>query len=360
MDPVSQGTLGAVASQNIAGKHIAVATALGFLGGLAPDLDIFIRSETDPLLFLEYHRQFTHALVFIPIGGLICAIIAHWLFARRKGLPFRRTLLYCTAGYATHALLDACTSYGTQLFWPFSTMRIAWNTMSIIDPLFTLPALALVLIGLVRKNPLYARFAVIWIFSYMAFGITQRERTETAGHALAESRGHQPLRLEAKPGFGNQLLWKVVYETEDRFYVDGFRTGLELRHYPGDSIPKLEVTRDFPWLDPDSQQARDIERFSWFSDGYVAVHGDHPDRIADIRYSMVPNEIDAIWMIELDPEAGPDQHAGYYHEHQTGNGAPRKLWDMLVDMYPSMEGYGDADAGRTVPNNTNTTFKQGS
>ena len=364
MDPVSQGTLGAMASQNIAGKHIAIATVLGFMGGLAPDLDILIRSETDPLLFLEYHRQFTHSLVFIPIGGLICAAIAHWLFARRKGLPFRRTLLYCTAGYATHALLDACTSYGTQLFWPFSNMRIAWNFMSIIDPLFTLPTLMLVIIATVRRKPLFARFAVIWLVSYMAFGIAQRERIESAGHALAQSRGHQPLRLEAKPGFGNQLLWKVVYETESRFYVDGFRAGPKLRHYPGDSLPKLDVERDFPWLDPDSQQALDIERFSWFSDGFVAVPGDDPDRIADIRYSMVPNEIDAIWMIGLDPQAGPDQHAAYYHEHQAGDNATRKLWDMLVDNYPDADGYGDAETTRVsegkIPANTNDRFKQGS
>ena len=42
-------------------------------------------------------------------------------------------------GYATHGLLDSCTSYGTQLFWPFSDVRVAWDTMSIVDPLFTVP-----------------------------------------------------------------------------------------------------------------------------------------------------------------------------------------------------------------------------
>jgi hypothetical protein len=31
--------------------------------------------------------------------------------------------------------------------------------------------------------------------------------------------------------------------------------------YPGDSVPKLDLERDFPWLDHKSQQARDIERF---------------------------------------------------------------------------------------------------
>ena len=48
-------------------------------------------------------------------------------------------------GYATHGLLDACTSYGTVLFWPFSNERLTWNNISIVDPLLTIPALILLL-----------------------------------------------------------------------------------------------------------------------------------------------------------------------------------------------------------------------
>ncbi len=38
-----------------------------------PDMDVLIRSASDPLLAIEYHRHFTHALAFIPVGGLIAA-----------------------------------------------------------------------------------------------------------------------------------------------------------------------------------------------------------------------------------------------------------------------------------------------
>ena len=70
MDPVTQGTVGAIFAQAVAHKRTAVwAAVCGLLGGLAPDLDVLIRSENDPLLFLEYHRQFTHSLIFIPVGG---------------------------------------------------------------------------------------------------------------------------------------------------------------------------------------------------------------------------------------------------------------------------------------------------
>ena len=66
MDPVSQGALGAIFAQTISNKKkILIGSILGCIAGLAPDLDIFIRSSSDPLLKLEYHRQFTHSLVFI-------------------------------------------------------------------------------------------------------------------------------------------------------------------------------------------------------------------------------------------------------------------------------------------------------
>ena len=61
MDPLTQGIVGATATQSFSKKnHILLLTIIGFLAGLAPDIDIFIKSENDPLLFLEFHRQFTH------------------------------------------------------------------------------------------------------------------------------------------------------------------------------------------------------------------------------------------------------------------------------------------------------------
>ena len=146
MDPISQGIIGSTVTQSLQKNNdsLAILAIIGFLSGMAPDLDIFIRSESDPLLFLEFHRQFTHSLIFIPIGGLLCASIFYWFVKKFSSLSFREIWLYTTIGYGTHSLLDACTSYGTLIFWPFSFERIAWNNISIIDPLFTLPLIMFV------------------------------------------------------------------------------------------------------------------------------------------------------------------------------------------------------------------------
>lgn len=312
MDPLSQAVLGASAPQSIAKKEtIVAATLLGLLAGMAPDLDTFIRSPTDPLLFLEYHRQFTHSLIFIPLGALICAAVLHPLIGKKRGLAFRQSLLFCLLGYATHALLDSCTTYGTQLFWPFSNQRFAWNTISIIDPLFTLPILALIILAARKKAPIFGRIALAWAVAYPIIGMMQRDRAEVLGWEIAEARGHQPIQLEAKPSFGNLLVWKTVYETKERFYVDAVRVGSETKKFDGDSVEKLVIERDLPWLNHQSQQAKDIERFRWFSNNYIAKDPNFPNRVIDIRYSMVPNQIDALWSLEVSPKALINQHANY-------------------------------------------------
>ena len=118
MDPISQGTVGAAFAQSTANKsNIIKIGIIGFLAGLAPDLDILIRSENDPILFLEYHRQFSHSLFFIPLGSLIVAILIFPLF--KKSMSLKTIYVASFLGYASHGLLDACTSYGTLLFGLF-------------------------------------------------------------------------------------------------------------------------------------------------------------------------------------------------------------------------------------------------
>lgn len=349
MDPLTQGVLGASLPQAASKPRETVgAGVLGFLAGMSADLDVLIHSASDPLLFLEYHRQFTHSLVFIPVGGLLCALVLHGLIGRRHGFSLPRSALFCTLGYATHALLDACTTYGTMLFWPFSDMRIAWNTVSIIDPLFTVPILCLVLLAGIRQRPALARAALVWGLCYLGLGLWQRNEAIAAGYEIAASRGHEPRRLEAKPSFGNILLWKVVYETTERFYVDAVRTGFKQRFYPGDSVLKLNVPRDLPWLDPQSQQARDVARFDWFSNGYVARDPRNPYRVIDIRYSLLPNEIAPLWSIELDPGAPVAAHVAYI-THRGGAGRQvAALWAMLTGSDSAGEhrlGGGESGAG---------------
>ena len=335
MDPVTQGAVGAIFAQ--AGSRRAQlrkAAFIGVIGGMAPDLDVLIRSATDPLLAIEFHRHFTHSLWFIPIGGLLCALALHWLLAKRWALSFRQTDLWATIGYATHGLLDSCTSYGTQLLWPLSNERFAWDIVSVVDPLFTVPLILLILMSAITRTRRYAVAGLVWGAMYLSLGYVQHNHATNIGLQQAEARGHAPLRLEAKPSFGNLLVWKVIYETDDRFYVDAVKPGWGDNHYwAGDSIAKLNLQRDFPWLDTNARQSEDVRRFRWFSNGYVAVDPNNPMRIIDIRYSMLPNAIAPLWGIELNRAAGEDEHVTYTIDRRAPRAslnALNALWGMIV------------------------------
>jgi len=342
MDPISQASLGASLSQSFTSDKSKQRSALliGALAGMAPDLDVLIRSAENPILFLEFHRQFTHSLVFIPVGAFICALIFYPLMTSKwfqnkwpeAQLSFFQIYLFAFLGYATHGLLDACTSYGTQLLWPFSTERFAWNTVSIIDPLFTLPVLVLVLLAAYRKNARYARFAFAYAVIFLSLGIIQHHRAQAAVFQLAKQRGHQVERVQVKPSFANRHVWKTIYEYDGRYYVDAVRLLLNTEYITGTSVQKLDVKRDFPWLPVDSQQAKDIERFRWFSDGYLAVSRRNSNLIMDVRYSYLPNRINSMWGVEVDKQLIDEGKLDAHVKYEIKSGTDKKTVKRFMDM----------------------------
>ena len=330
MDPLSQGVVGVVAAQQTAKrKHLLIASALGFFAGMSADLDIFIKSSQDPLFSLEFHRQFTHSILFMPFGGLICALFFYYVFLQKKDISFKQTYIYSTLGYATHGLLDACTTYGTQLFWPFTNDRIAWNTISIIDPLFTLPILFLILFAVIKNNKKYSYVALSWVLIYSSLGFIQKDRAVETGKKLAQSRGHEVINIEAKPSFANIIVWKTIYTTQTHYYIDAVRAGLNTRIIEGVKIGKFNIQKSFPWLDPQSQQAKDIERFRWFSNGYIAISHNNPNHIIDIRYSMLPNEGHGLWGIELNPDGDNQVYIKRIFNRRSDMSTYIKLWNMI-------------------------------
>jgi|TARA_B110000037_G_scaffold191842_1_gene225625 inner membrane protein len=332
LDPLTQGVLGAALPQSLSKKKsLIVIGFLGFLSGLAPDLDVLIRSENDPLLFLEFHRQFTHSLIFIPVGGFICASFLFFLIAKRFDISFKDTWIYSTLGYGTHGLLDACTSYGTLLFWPFSQTRIAWNNISIIDPLFTIPILILIVMAGLKQKRIFSVAALIWAVFYLSLGIYQKSEAIKIGKKIAKDRGHSVIRIDAKPSIGNLILWKSIYETRDKFFIDAIRLGWNPKIFNGESINKINVQTVFPWLMIKSQQAKDIKRFKWFSDGYIAINPKNKNQILDIRYSTLPNEIGGLWGIELSEKKANNSHVKYITNRTITKERFKQLKKMLFN-----------------------------
>lgn len=311
MDIVTQGVLGAVMAQTAASRHtMRLAAAIGFFAGILADVDILISSPEDPLLNLEYHRHFTHSVFFIPFGGLVAAILA-WPFAR-KHLDFRQVFIFSLLGYMLSGFLDASTSYGTHLFWPLLPQAVSFNIISIVDPIFTLSLLLTLVIAVKKRSHKVIAIGLSLAALYLVFGWLQMQTAREVSREIAAERGHPIERLLVKPTLGNLLLWRSVYQSDQRLHVDAIRLGVlsEHRIYAGDSVKLFNLSRDFPGLSPSSVLYRDIRRFMVFSDGYVAIRPQQPDFLVDVRYSMLPQSTRPLWGISLDRHH-PQRHANF-------------------------------------------------
>ena len=181
-----------------------------------------------------------------------------------------------------------------------------------------------------KNSAVAAHWGAAWVAVYLTLGAIQEQRAAAAGASLAESRGHVNATVSAKPSFGNLLLWKTVYEHEGRFWVDAVRAGRAISIIEGESVVRLDIQIHYPWLDSSSQQARDIERFRWFSNNHLAVDKEDPFLIVDVRYSHLPNEIKGLWGIRLDPTANPEQHVEWTTRRSADSARFEQLWSMLT------------------------------
>jgi len=311
MDILNKALLGGVLAQSVAGKEEKrLASMVGVFSGMLADADILIRSSSDPLLNIEYHRHFTHSLLFIPFGAAI-ALILLWPFLRQK-ISFGRLYLFCLAGFSMSGVLDACTSYGTHLFWPFTDERVSWNIISIVDPVFTLVLLVALLLGLKLRNIQVARIGLLLCGLYLGLGFIQLQRAQQVADELVQLRGHLMQQHVVKPTLGNLLLWRSVYISDNKIYVDAIRLDLLDGHrvLEGESVEQFSLGEDLPDLDSVSQLYKDIQRFIIFSDGYMAYDPGQANVIGDIRYSMLPVSARPLWGIVIYPDQ-PERHADY-------------------------------------------------
>jgi len=328
MDIVTQAILGATVAQSAARKeHIRLATMIGLVAGVIADADVLIRSSTDPLLSLEYHRHFTHSIFFIPIGALI-AFCLFWPFLRNR-LSASALYGYCFLGYLLSGFIDACTSYGTHLLWPLMSTRIAWNIVSVVDPVFTLLLLVGVVASLKRANTRYSRIALVLAGCYLLVAAMQLHRAEQSTRELAAQRGHEIERIVVKPTVANNLLWRSVYLCDNTFYIDVVRAGVTKRTYPGTSIKKFNLSDSFPGLAMDTILFKDIKRFEHFSDGYVSQYPGKPEVLGDVRYAMSPASNIPLWGIEINV-LDRNQPVKFESYRVVSEQAKRQFVDMLL------------------------------
>ncbi|MAO64577.1 MAG: hydrolase [Balneola sp.] len=329
MDPVTHGLIGATTSQSFAKKNQFRAAAFtGLASAMLADLDVFISSASDPLLNLEMHRQFSHSVLFIPVGALIATVLVYWFVKKR--LTLQQTYLFSLAGYATAGITDFFTSYGVQLLWPFTDHRFSMDIISVFDPVFSLGVIIFTGMAFIKRKKIYAWIAIIWMIVYLSFGFFQQQKATSVAEEIAASKDHVITQLIVKPTIANQLLWSIKYTADDTLYSAGIRLDpfSEFVIYEGESTPLLQWREIFKTY-KGSTLYQDIERFSKLSDGILIRHPDQKNVIGDGRYSMLPTTLSPLWGIEIDTTK-TNQHVEFGTYRDAGTEVRTAFMDMIL------------------------------
>lgn len=305
----------------------------GALAALLPDADFFIRSANDPLLAIEHHRGFTHSLSFVPVGAAVVAALAWW---RKPGTGTWATWwACCVVGYLSHCLLDASTSYGTQLLWPFSNHRAGWDLISIIDPPFTLVLGIGLGVALRRRQRGFAMGALGLAALYLAAGNLQHHRAVAVQEELAVARGHGRERFEVMPTLGNNLVWRALYVHAGRIYSDRIRVGWfgSAAVREGWSLPVVDERELTPEERVRDGASRSFARFQWFSEGWVARDPARLLILGDMRYSLSTEAFDPVWGIRFTPPGEPVPVA-WVNRTRERRIAGAELWREILGRDP--------------------------
>jgi inner membrane protein len=357
MDSITHALLGAVTAQlGFRQKIGRDATWLAALSALTPDLDVLVvpllsltGTETDDLAQLTTHRGLSHSLLMVPLMALPLAA-GWWYFRRRinnrhnhdqdvagdgsisqqpvkpRQSPFSLLYLCLLTAMMAHPLLDLVTTYGTQLFLPFTHRRFAIDAVPIVDIIYT-PILILTLLAcyLVRRlspRPAIRSTLVIgwagFLFScaYIAAGWGMHNLAISRAMAVASGQERHVTSANAYPALGTIFLWRTVLRTDDGW-------GVARVHLFSRSLPTIRYApqADNEWVRR-AERLEEVKVFDWFARSqlradYSRQDGRHVVEFDDMRYAPTADSLESLWSLRatFDSPGQPPRVERVRHYH---------------------------------------------
>jgi inner membrane protein len=226
LDSLTQLTLGAALGETFLGKKIGNKGILigAFIGTLS-DLDVIPGQLLDTPDRLLFHRGFTHSLAFVLIATLLLSQLFKRWCCRKQNIPIGQWHLFFAVTLAAGILIDAFTTYGTQLLWPYK-YRFEFNTLFVVDPLFTLPLLITTIWLMFKRKDAGIRHTLnrtgIFISAaYLLFTIANKQVIDSIFRQSLKEQNITYSRFISNPMPMNQILWTSVAETENH-YLTGY------------------------------------------------------------------------------------------------------------------------------------------
>jgi len=268
MDSITQATLGAAIGHSLLSKKIGNKGALlGAVIATVPDLDVILYLFYNKLDMLSIHRGFSHSLVFSVLGAFLIAIVLNrikWF----QSIKFKILLLFSWLCLFTHMLLDTFTAYGTQLYLPFSNKRIGFDSINVVDPLYTIPLLIGLFLSLFvysskSDSTKYNNCGVVISSLYLIFTLVNKEIVNSKiSERLSDEEIEYNSLLTMPVGIAN-INWYGVAKSQDSIYM--FQHSV-LSHLDN-SIEVFPINEEYLNL----IESNIADKMRWFAKGFYTV-----------------------------------------------------------------------------------------
>lgn len=288
MDSVTQFVLGAAIGGAVLGPRAGRKALLwGGVCGTLPDLDIFI-PRGDAVSAFTYHRGVTHAVFYLTLAAPLVALLMEQVHPELRRFRARCWLAVWLC-LVTHPLLDCFTVYGTQALLPFSDYPVGWSTIFVIDPIYTIPLGAGVILAWRRFPSLAPRAVRACVMAlaistiYLLATVAIKARVDGAVRATLGTQGIVAERFLTTPAPLNAVLWRIVVMTPGG-YLEGYYSLLD-----GSNPIRFTAYESDPSLLSDIAGSWAVERLQWFTQGFYRVH-ETPEGITvtDLRMGAEP------------------------------------------------------------------------
>ncbi|MCB0661277.1 MAG: metal-dependent hydrolase [Saprospiraceae bacterium] len=254
------------------------------------------------------------------------------------------TLLYFWA-IVTHPILDSFTTFGTQLFYPFSDYRVAFNNISVVDPIYTVPFIICLVIAGFR--PKESKTRALWTWAgigisslYMLFTVYHKSQVNTIFERTLAGKGLKYERYMTTPTILNNILWQAIAEG-DTMYYHGMYSFYDERAI---MEPFTELHKNHQLL-AGHENDRAIKILDWFSNGYYnVIERDQGGlQLNDLRYGTTTgkfgNEKDYVFRFFLKEENG-EMKAEQPSRAEESKGRSfdtffKRMWGLKDEDYPA-------------------------
>lgn len=270
MDSLTQITLGAAIGEAVAGKKAGYkAAAWGAFLGTFPDLDVIANPFLDSVNQLYFHRGITHSILFCAVAPFAFGWVINKTHSKAD-ISWRVWAKLSFWVFFTHIFIDLLTTYGTQIFYPFTNKPYSLDSVFIIDPLFTIPVLAGLLAALIFKrksnNAYKANITGLAIgAAYLVWGWGIKSHVNAVFDSSFKHQYGYYQEMKTTPNGPTTFLWNAYIIKNDTLYQSVYSIFDENKDPVFRAIPVNSHLIDMYKND------RGVEALLWFSRGYYTV-----------------------------------------------------------------------------------------